>query len=340
MVSEKVQIAVCICGLIIFGAVLPILIPLAAIYYESVYFIVLMTSIQFTIIFAIAYFSVHKMKPHLPNHKMTIFLSGVFSAAMSLFKVYASHPERTPPVMQSILAGLAIVPNVIFTKVILKKNVVYVKKFIIPSLILLAASLGISVIPLTSSWDPMSILWITLYLIGVVARSLYCIMQEKYLTDSKDGSVKNKVTIMFYTRVVHMVVILPFFWLEYVIGYTNAPFTALGNSFVEFFTKLREGWMLEGFILAYLVFYVFSVYLNSISSNYNMVASVAINPAVGIFFTIFESLNPGIKYPWYIVVPALICSVGSIILWIIGEKSKRDDYVDLDKKIVNGEPAV
>ena len=239
-----------------------------------------MTSIQFTIIFGIAYLVVHKMKPHLPDHKMTIFWSGVFSAGMSLFKVYASHPERTPPVMQSILAGLAILPNVIFTKVILKKNVVYVKKFIIPSLILLIASIGISVIPLTSNWNPMSILWICMYLIGMVCRSLYCVMQEKYLTDSKDVSVKNKITIMFYTRVVHIVVIIPFFWLEYVIGYTNTPFAALGNSFVEFFTKVREGWMLEGFILAYLTFYIFSVYLNSVSSNYNMIASVAIGPAV------------------------------------------------------------
>lgn len=332
MVSQKVQIGICITGLIIFGASLPILTPLAAIYYQSVYFVVLMTSIQFTIIFLIAYLISIKGKIPKINHKWTIFWSGFFSALMSLLKTYSSHPERTPPVMQSILAGISILPNVLFTKIILHKNVYYDKRFIIPSLILLFASLGISAIPLSDNWNNMTILWISLYLLGVASRSVYCVLQEKYMTDSQDASLNNKIVIMFYTRFVHMFVILPFFWLEYVIGYNDSPFHSLGDSFVVFFTKLKEAFILEGFIVSYLIFYIFSVYLNSMSSNYNMIASVAITPSVGIFFTIFDDLNPGIKYPIYIVIPGLVCSVGSIILWLIGEKVIREDYTELDRK--------
>lgn len=335
MVSQTVQIGICITGLIVFGASLPILTPLATIYYESVYFVVLMTSIQFTLIFLIPYLVVTKGRVEIPRLKWTVFWSGFFSATMSLFKTYSSHPERTPPVMQSILAGISILPNVLFTKVILKKNVHYDKRFIIPSLILLFASLGISVIPLTDEWTNWTIFWIGLYLLGVSSRSVYCVLQEKYMMDTQDITLKNKITIMFYTRLVHLFVILPFFWLEYVIGYGNSPFTSLGNSFVTFFSKIKEAFILEGFILSYVVFYIFSVYLNSMSSNYNMIASVAITPSVGIFFTIFADLNPGVSYPIYIVIPGLVCSVASIILWLIGEKIGKEGYTEMTDKKVN-----
>jgi hypothetical protein len=214
----------------------------------------------------------------------------------------------------------------------------YDKRFIIPSLILLFASLGISAIPLSDNWTNMTILWLSLYLLGVISRSIYCVFQEKYMTDSQDASLTNKIAIMFYTRFVHMFVILPFFWLEYVIGYNNSPIQSLGNSFLIFFTKIKEAFILEGFIVSYLIFYIFSVYLNSMSSNYNMIASVAITPSVGIFFTIFDDLNPGIKYPIYIVIPGLVCSVGSIILWLLGEKVIREGYEEMiDKGIKDSE---
>lgn len=333
MVHDNVIIGISITGMIITGSVQAVTILMAAIYFESLFFILLMTSLQFVIFFGIAYLIIMKGKPELPDYKLIVILSGVFSALMSILKMYASNPARTPAVMQSILSGLSILPNVLMTKIILKKKVRYDKRFIIPSVILMLASIGISCIPIVSNWDIMAILWISLYILGIVSTSIYSVMQEKYFMETSDVTIKNKITIMFYTRLVHLIVVILCFWLEWVIGYSGSPLTEFADSVVSFFTNGKYVGYLEGFILAYVCFYVFSVLLNSISSNYNMMATIAIGPVIAIFFTAFPDLNPGIKYPWYVVVPALICSVVSIILWVIGEKN--DGYTELIDNSIN-----
>ena len=339
MVSENVAIAICIVVMTVTGAVQAILMPLILMDYESIYFVSLWTSVQFFVFFGVIYFwtcrrfSAHKIS--MPSHKLTIVLSGIFSALMSILKVYSSHPNRTPPVMQAILASLSILPNVFFTKVILKKVVRYDKRFIIPSCVFMAASVGISLVPLSSSWSAYSVLWILMYSAGTLSRSAYCIFQEKYFIDTGDTTLLNQVVIMFYTRVVHLIVVIPFFWLDYFIGNTSTPWTSFANNFIAFFTRIKDFGMFEGFIIGFMVFYVFSVYLNGISSNFNMIATIAVSPSVGIFFTVFSGLNPGVYYPWYIVVPALCCSVASIILWIIGEK--RDGYIELEDAVTKSD---
>ncbi|AYV78840.1 MAG: hypothetical protein Edafosvirus37_14, partial [Edafosvirus sp.] len=51
-----------------------------------------------------------------------------------------------------------------------------------------------------------------------------------------------------------------------------------------------------------------------------MIASAIINPLTIVFFTIFDNLNSGIKYPLYVIIPGLFCSIIATILWIKGEK--------------------
>lgn len=334
MVHNNVIIGVCIAGMVVTGSVQAVTILMASIYFESLFFILLMTSVQFVIFFGVAYLIVMKGKIQMPEYKLIVILSGVFSALMSILKMYASNPARTPAVMQSILSGLSILPNVLMTKLILKKTVRYDKRFIIPSVILMLASIGISCIPIVSSWDAMAALWITIYVLGIISTSVYCVMQEKYFIETADGSVKNKIVIMFYTRLVHLITVILFCWLEWVIGYSGSPLEEFGNSFIAFFTNGKDAGYLQGFIMAYLVFYTFSAWLNSISSNYNMMATIAVGPSIAIFFTAFPNFNPGIKYPWYVVIPALVCSVASIVLWVVGEKN--DGYTELkDANSVN-----
>jgi len=345
---DKFKVGICVTGIIVTGSTQSIIIPLATLWFTSLYFIVLLTSLEFTVIFGIIYLILRKGKPGIPKEKMTIFLSGVFNAAMGICGIYSANPKRTPPVMQSVLNALGIIPSVIFTKYILKKKVRYILWLVIPSLILLLTSVGISSVPLFTTHtshshvkpvngtkvDPhhppnipdaipyviLTILWIGLYLFSIFSRSFYNIMQERYLIKTADGSLLNKITLVFYTRFIQLFLVLTFFWLEFIIGYDNNPTVEFHDSFMEFFTNWKHFLLLQGFIGAYMLLYIFSVYLNSISTNYNMVAIIIINPAVAIFFTVFSSLNPGIKYPWYIVGPSLVCSILSVILWIFGEK--------------------
>ena len=65
--------------------------------------------------------------------------------------------------------------------------------------------------------------------------------------------------------------------------------------------------------------FMLGIYVNSISTNYTMITKVVISPSVAIFFTIFSDLNPGLKYPLWIVIVTVIASIISVILWLKGE---------------------
>ena len=322
----------CIIAMIIFGSIQLIMMLLSLEYFESVFFVLLISNVQLCIIFGIAYIIAHSIQsnetgikrivPPFIGNGVVIGLSGVFYTLMCVLKMYSSHPERTPPVFQCVIAGLALFPNILFTRIILQKNVTYKLPFALSSTVLLLCSIGVSVIPLVEDSVSSSIvLWIFMYFFGVIARSMYCIMQEKFFMLQADGAtITQKLGIMFYTNFVATILSLPFYGLEYIIGYgEQTPHIEFVKSGQLLFTS-KMGLFLEFFILAYVVFYGLSAYLNSFSSNYNMVSTIAISPIVAIFFTIFTNLNPGIAYPWYIVIPTLVCSVGAIVLWIFAEQ--------------------
>ena len=320
MINDFIKIIICIFGIIVTGATQAILIPILTMYFDSLFYILFNTGVQLIIIFGTLFFFLNGRKFSLPPYKRFVFQSGLFNAFMGICQVYSANPERTPPVLQSILAGLAIVPSIILTKYFLEKKVLYNFRFVVPSMILLIASLVIPIAYIGNDWHWESILWTLLYTSGIVFRGTFNIMQEKYLTESADPTLNNKVMLLFYSRSIQFVFIVLSFPLEYVIGYEANPFTEFLHSCEQFFTDYKGFILLEVFIIAYLLIYGFSVYLNSISTNYNMISTAAINPSVAVFFTVFKSLNPGMHFPLGIVISSLICSVMSVILWIFGEK--------------------
>jgi hypothetical protein len=87
------------------------------------------------------------------------------------------------------------------------------------------------------------------------------------------------------------------------------------------FTEPKAAILFHSFILAYFLFLGFSIWLNTISSNYVMVASIIITPLVAIFFEIFHKLVSTTYFPLWIIIPSLLLSIVSTILWIYGEKN-------------------
>jgi hypothetical protein len=312
-----------------------IVIPLAAQYYTCLYFICLITAVEFCIVMFVVFISVRRYNTGSwtlgpMRARKTVILSGIFNALMSIILVYCSNPARTPVIIQSIFTGLVILPSVLFTRIVLKKQVVYDKRFIIPSLLLLAASIAIPIAGMGAegTWASSNIYRSSDNLFGVVFRSYFSILQEKYFVETQDGSIENKLSLTFYTRLVQLVVVLACCWLEWVVGYTDHPITAFGESFMAMWTQAIGAALLQGFIAAYLINYVLSIYLNAISTNYSMIISTAVTPALALFFVIIPSLNNGPKCSVAFVLPALACSITSAVLWILGEKKTGYQIID------------
>ena len=319
---DKIKIAIYASLVIIFTSAQMIVIPLSSERYESLYFTVLLVCFQFVVIAFVAMLSFTKGKPKVPTEKKSVILCGCFGAIMTILYVYSADPNRTPPVLQTILMGIRIIPSVIFTKIILKKSNDYKLKFIIPSLIFLGGSIALAVVPIGSDFSGESALWLVMFILSVICASLYSIYQEKYFIETNDRTLANKMILIFWTRLIQLIIVAACYWTEFIIGHGDHPGDEFRNSSRIFFSGTIDTFILECGIIAYVLGYVASTFLNAISTNFNMIASAGAQPVTILFFTLFSSLNNGIEYPWYISVSCAVASIISVILWMKGESKK------------------
>lgn len=331
-------------GVIIFGSsqniILPILIDSFGKNFGGPYFILLWSSVHFVIIFGIIYGIILRRgyDPKLDKHKMVLFcLTGLFDALTGVFIVYSSDAKRTPVIMQSILAGSTIFPSIICTKFLIKKkgDISFNNKYVYISLIFLAIGVGIACIPEfeKSHWKPTNILWILFYTCGIICRSLYNVLQEKYIEIDGD-TIRNKFNVLFWTCIFQLGFVVLFFWVDmvpYVGMSTDGNFIShLRSSFQCYFGKCNYTFMLETlFVFGYTMSYVSAIYLNADSANYNMIAVTLITPTVAIFFTIIPSLNSGLHYPIYITIPSILCCTTSLFIWGYWENKYFKHYYPL-----------
>jgi hypothetical protein len=323
---------------VITSSMLNIIMPILVTHYESIYFILMMSGLQFCVIFFLIYGTMIGFRFYRPKNIGTLVWIGIYNTGMAICMIYGANPSRTPIVIQVIVSSLVILPSVLFTKYILNKRVVYDKNYIVPSIVSLALSVIISLIPFFTNFTLMGFFWIMLFLTGVIFRSAFSIMQEKYIMDTKEYTLLNKITIVFYSRIFQFLTMITFFWLEFLIGYSDKPADALVNSIDSFVNDGTAFFLLEFFVGSYLLNYIFAVYLNSISTNYNMISTIAVNPLTVTFFTIFPRFNPGIKYELYITIPGLFFSVLSVWLWLKGERKDteaHDEYTPINSEITD-----
>lgn len=308
--------------------------PLVVHEYESIYFVLLMNSIQFILITLIIALIIGKGKLGKIGNKKIIISIGVFNAITSILIVYSADTSRTPAIIQSILGSTNVIPSILFTKIILGKKVKYNLKFIIPSALLLAISLIISCIPvIESTFDNNTIRWICIYFIGILAGSLYNIMQEKYFINMLDSDVLDKLTLMVFVTLSQLIILIMMSWMEFVLGYTSHPVQAFIASFHTFGSDKVAIILLELFIIFNVITHLLCLYAVRISTNYTIIAITAAIPTIGVFFLIFPNLNEGVKYAWYEILPCIFCSIIAVILWLNGESHHGYEQSLIDKLI-------
>lgn len=339
---STIELTVSALAVWISSAAMGVITPLLTVHYSHMYFAILLMSGQLVIIFFIAMLI---LKFPRPRELRLLGIVGFLNAIMSVSMLYASRPDRTPVVLQAILPGTSIITSVTLTRYVLAKPVKYNFYYIVPSSILLIIAILMPFIYMfvieheahsnDVKFHVSQILWILLYVFGVSVRTASNIMQEKYMRETKDPSTANKVSLSFYTRIVSVIVISAFFWIDGLHALKQD-----GDTFIHDREALL---LLESWVALYAVLYVASVYLNGISTNYNTVIGTAANPMVAIFFTIFSKLNPGIQYPLWITVPSLVASVTSALLWMQGDKVIEEytqignvtDSINTDDTITN-----
>ena len=333
--NQNLKIALLIIGIIITGSIEHITIPIMVTHFNSLYFIVIVSTIHGCLNYGIVLLVATRGKFVIPTQIRTIIIAGSFNALMSICFIYSANPVRTPVVIQSIFLGLAIIPTVFFRKIILNKIITYNKYLIIPSIILLIASVIISVVPLVGKSEFAASFWILMYLGAIILLSFDNVMQEKYVSDTADTSFVNKISFVLFSSIFQLITLVIFFWVELLFGYTDRPFAVFLDSFHTYITNWSNFLVLELFILDCLILYLLCVYLNSLSTNFNMIVTNVTNQSVAIFFAIFPNLNHGIHHPLYIIIICLCCNLVSVVLWIFGEKNIPDSKNISDPKTDN-----
>lgn len=346
-IYQCVLLITCAAGTVISGISQGILIPVLTLYFPSIYFMVFAVSLEILIIYTAIMLLFEKILKtelfSLPKNKLLIFITGLFCAAMSIAKIYSSNPNRTPPIMQSSFQSATIIFTFVFSNVILGEwsctcgtldirnikfanasNRIYTWKYIIISIICLATSIAM---PLTYDLivDKFSDTyhWAMLYCGGIICRAIYTVLQEYYFLKTNDISLGSKIKLLFYVNLVTFIAVIPAFGLEFVIGESNFPLHDFTNSTIMLFTNSRATILFHGFVIAYFIFLACTIYLNSISSNYVMIISVIITPAVTIFFNLYSGWTPDIVFPTYIIVPSLVLAVISAAFWFFGERKEN-----------------
>lgn len=322
--KDKIYLGLSIICAFMFCAAQGIIIPLLTLKFPSMFFISFWTSaeitfILFLIMLGFLWKDIRMFK--LQDGWLLVISSGICCALMSIAKVYASDPNKTPPIMQSTLQSITIVFTVIFSKLLLDKQVSYDLKLIIPSVCLLLQAIFVPfAFKIAEELLDKKYAWILLYTFGIGMRGLYTVLQEKYFIQTNDGSLENKIKLLFYSNLIQLICVTSSFPLEYVVGNSEDPLRDFVVSLKMLGTDPNVSLLFHGFTLAYFIFLGFTIYLTTISSNYVMVISIFATPAVTCFFTIFKHWTPEIiGYPLYIIIPSLINCVLGGLLWIIGE---------------------
>jgi len=332
---DKLKLSAYISGILIFSSAQHIILPSLTIYYNSLYFIMLTSSIFGCVNYACILLYLKGWGIFtFPPRPYLILIIGFVNALMSFCFIYSTNPERTPVIIQSILLGFAIIPTVIFRKYLLNKVIIYNFKIITLSIILLLLSVILAIIPMIFvkiNFSP----WIIVYLVGVVLLSLDNALQEKFVSYFKDSKVTDKFTLAFYASLIQLVIFICLFWVEAFFGYASTiseVWFLLKENYVLFFIKWDHCLFLLSFIYISLFLYITSIYCNAISTNYNMILTNLTNQSVAIFYSIFPQLNNGYHTPISYIILSLLLNIISIILWINGEKNtiESDFYQNLD----------
>lgn len=151
---------------------------------------------------------------------------------------------------------------------------------------------------------------------------------------TQSDKLENRIAMSFCSRMIMVLMVLPFFSCEWINHNGNEPIVAFNESFYDIFT-IKKGFVLQGFIICYFCMFFMSIYLNAISTNYNMILSAASVPSVALFYTIIPEMRYGPNYPIWITILSMVSIILSIYFWTKGDTRKpviTDGYYLYDEE--------
>ena len=343
------SLPVLILNIIFAGSVQLIIIPLIMPIYPSVFFVTLILSFESVIIFAMImlgndFYGLYMKKiwafnySHMYANIKLVIILGILQFLISVCFFYASHPIRTPILIQVILLGLGILPSVVLSKIILNNNKNYHIKYIIASVCFLLVSIFLGIVPLlpTLKANINSFIWCGVYALGIIFFSLSNVLQEKYIS-ATDKKASTKFKLAFYTRLIQLVLTVGMFWIEPLLGYNNTFNDFFNNLWTDFISSIHlflssafNFWMIQLYVFGRVISYILLIYLNQISANYSTIIGNINTQILALFFAIFPHLNKGFHYSVEVTMLNIFCNISSIIFWIKGEKVNENNSIELD----------
>lgn len=257
----------------------------------------------------------------LPNGQLTqaqmLLRYGALSVIAALSGWYATPPERTPPLIQSISGSLPIVAAMPLSGWMLGDQKRYMSLAPLTSVACIVGGIVVSLIPIVvhdaHAYDASAICWSLICIFSQVLTGLVFVCSQAYLIRSgvlepgvtRKQALKPMVRILFFNQVLVLGVGALLFWIDLLpwfgksrsLDQFRAGTTfAFDCSFAGQGTAAAAayGWICDpkgrlyggGFILAYVVLLVGVTFLNQESAVFNTMCAVLNTAATSVFWLI------------------------------------------------------
>lgn len=257
----------------------------------------------------------------LPNGQLTqaqmLLRYGALSVIAALAGWYATPPDRTPPLIQSISGSLPIVAAMPLSGWLLGDHKRYLSLAPLTSVACIVGGIIVSLIPIVvhdaHTYDASAVAWSLICIFSQIVTGLVFVCSQAYLIRSgvlepgvsRKQALKPLIRILFFNQVFVLLMGSLLFWIDLLPWFGKShsleEFSA-GTSFSFSCSFLghgtdaaaQYGWVCDpksriyggGFILAYVVLLVGITFLNQESAVFNTMCAVLNTAATSVFWLI------------------------------------------------------
>ena len=271
------------------------------------------------------------------THAQLLASVGLLNALNEVLVVYSSPPERTPPLISSVLQNANVLFSVPFAKWVLLDRKVYADVLPLAAASLIVSSVIVSTLPTllegsgsSSSSGSGGIAWALVYLMGLVPQALMNTLQQLFFfrTGIDDSVSRHEETRAFLRAILFSMLAQAcafpcLFWLDLIprFGFSHSfkqLWRETGNSLVCSLAgagvncKPARPLFAWAFIGANLSGYYSSAVVNKESATFNMLLFVLITSCTSVIFYVCQP--PGVQGTstlWSVLLSLLLSFAGS-----------------------------
>lgn len=317
MVSENKIILICESVMVATQVVQALMMYYLVERFRSLFFLFFANSVQLCLIFGVIMVLASNGNYYLPAEKRKLLRIGLFSSMMEVGLIYTADLSRITLIKKSVISNWGIILSVALTRYLVKKYNDYDRRYTYSSLGILKMATVVMVYLSFVEYVNDYIPWLVLYMTTTICNVLFNSYQEMYTADMDNNDFMTNVMVVFFTRMFQVMILPIFAGLEYLIGYSDGMFR---ESLDLYMTNWEDCFLLQMFILSSVVYYLCSIHLNNISSNFNTYSIVVVNPIMILIMAIVYGAE--FNQIW-LSIPIIVMNVISIYLWIKGENRQR-----------------